>query len=302
MASNHKAEPPKTQKQLAMANATSQKNDNYKKLQAYIRKHMLDLDDRYNTKYTDYTQVAELWEAKPINSLRPKLLEELRNIEEVKFKADNYRNFSEEARDHMARRIAVRDDGDMLLTWFADGMDEVSVARMLGFPSVRLMKSWMLKNDKLCQTSLMDILSAGMEGLGRDYIDRAESVLHKIGVVETPEGELSSVALACEFKTAAEEGDEDRKFMLQQLAPMVESALKWDTEKKKALSKHFTTRAGHYSPQYRVTTPKENGMVVHGGVNITLDMGVPAGEAKPKTVNPSGLSASVPGITLDMET
>ena len=295
------AEQPKTQRQIAIASAVQKRNGAYQKLQAYLRTQTFKLDSRYNSGYTDYTQVPEIWEAKRINKLKPKLLEELRDMEEVKFTADSYKNFSEQALDCMARRVAVRNDTDILLTWFAEGMDEIAVARMLGFSSARLMLGWARKNDNLCQTALVEAIHSGMEGLGRDYMDRAESLTDKIGTVKMPDGDMSASILAFEFRAAAEDGDEEKKFMLQQYAPLLESALKWDAERKKALAKHFVTRAGHYSAEYRPQTVKDTAQVIHGGINITLDLGVQA-EQQPHTKQVNApIATQMSGAVLDME-
>lgn len=287
---------------LAMQTIAKEADEHYALVQSKMAEVAYQMDGRYTAKGRGFEHEEPVWVSHQINKVKPQLLSELRTLDAARFKAEDYSTFSVAARDIMARRFAIRNDPDIMLTWMADGLDDAAVGRMLGFTSTALLRNWLRKSDKTLGTNLMEALAQGRESLAVGMYERAETLLESIGEAVTRDGRtLSAVQLAADFNEAALDGDEEGKFRIQQMLPIVAEALKHDTAKKQALAKHFTAKAAIYSPLFRpVKVTADDGGNRIGNVNIGINLGNPEVEVA-KEVNESKSVRMVPGITIDME-
>lgn len=223
---------------------------------------------------------------------------ELMLLENGRFSPAKYSHFSEAPKDVMARRIAVRHDPTLFLSWIDAGVSDTGVATLMGFGSMASLAVWADAIDKAHKTDVASHIPLMRAAYAERCIDKAEEMLQRIGTVELADGtDMSMEFIVDKQKAALDNQDDAEMFRWAQLAPAVKDALNFDMQKKKALSSLYEWKAKAYNPIYR-----EKAAATEAGaaqiVSVQLNMGITMAQAAPaKDITPA---AYTKGVTLDM--
>lgn len=225
---------------------------------------------------------------------------ELLLLENGRFTNAMYTQFGEAAKDVMVRRIAVKNDPTLLLTWIDAGVSDTGVATLMGFGSMAGLSVWADAIDKEHKTDVASHIPLMRAAYAERCMQMAEDMLDRIGVITLPNGMDMSMAFIAEKQhNALAVQDDAEMFRWAQLAPAVKDAVNIDMQRRKALAALYVDKAKAYNPVYRDKAPATEAGAAQI-VSVQLNMGISMVQQPQNTIRDVTPATPAKGIMLDV--